>query len=75
MHLAVEQQRKTLATALTPGQAAGSPQFTTVLNRIPVPRRSGPGRPRTRPARVLADKAYDLVHGWRDRFLVTDGAG
>src|ERR671920_2147103 len=50
--------RKTLATALTPGQAADSPQFTTVLGRIRVPHRSGPGRPRTRPTRVLADKAY-----------------
>jgi transposase len=58
VHLAVEQGRKTLATAVTPGQAADSPQFTTVLGRIRVPHRSGPGRPRTRPARVLADKAY-----------------
>ena len=58
VHLAVEQGRKTLATALTGGQAADSPQFTTVLERIRVPRRSGPGRPRTRPNRVLADKAY-----------------
>jgi transposase len=58
VHLAVEQGRKPLATALTPGQAADSPQFTTVLGRIRVPRRRGPGRPRTRPDRVLADKAY-----------------
>jgi transposase len=58
VHLAVEQGRKTLATVLTPGQAADSPQFTTVLERIRVPRRSGTGRPRTRPTRVLADKAY-----------------
>jgi transposase len=58
VHLAVEQRRKTLATVLTGGQAADSPQFTTVLGRIRVPHRSGPGRPRTRPTRVLADKAY-----------------
>jgi transposase len=58
VHLAVEQGRKTLATAVTPGQAADSPQFATVLGRIRVPRRSGPGRSRTRPVRVLADKAY-----------------
>jgi transposase len=58
VHLASEQGRKTLATTLTAGQAADSPQFTTVLGRIRVPRRSGPGRPRTRPDRVLADKAY-----------------
>jgi transposase len=58
VHLASEQRRKTLATVLTPGQSADSPQFTTVLGRIRVPRRSGPGRPRTRPDRVLGDKAY-----------------
>ncbi len=29
-----------------------------MLERIRVPHRSGPGRPRTRPTRVLADKAY-----------------
>lgn len=58
VHLACEQGRKTLATVLTAGQAADSPQFTAVLSRIRVPRRSGPGWPRTRPDRVLADKAY-----------------
>ena len=58
VHLAAEQGRKTLATTLTPGQAADSPQFIPVLRRIRVPRRSGPGRPRTRPDRVLGDKAY-----------------
>ena len=57
VHLAVEQRRKPLAAVLTGGQAADSPQFTAVLTRIRVPRR-GPGRPRTRPDRVLADKAY-----------------
>jgi transposase len=58
VHLAVEAGRKPLATVLTPGQAADSPQFIPVLGRIRVPRRSGPGRPRTRPVRVLGDKAY-----------------
>jgi transposase len=58
VHLASDQRRKTLATVLTPGQAADSPQFATVLGHIRVPRRSGPGRPRTRPDRVLGDKAY-----------------
>ena len=62
VHLASERGRKTLATVLTPGQAADSPQFIPVLTRIRVPRvhggRCGPGRPRTRPDRVLGDKAY-----------------
>jgi transposase len=41
----------------TAGQRGDSPQFTVVLDRIRVPRLGG-GRPRTRPDRVLADKAY-----------------
>jgi transposase len=39
------------------GQRGDSPQFAAVLGGIRVPR-LGPGRPRTRPWRVLADKAY-----------------
>jgi transposase len=58
VHLAVEQGRKPLAHVLTAGQAGDSPQFAAVLARIRVPRRRGPGRPRTRPERVLADRAY-----------------
>jgi transposase len=42
---------------VTGGQRGDSPQFAAVLGGIRVPRR-GPGRPRTRPGRVLADKAY-----------------
>jgi transposase len=42
---------------VTAGQGGDSPQFGAVLDGIRVPRQ-GPGRPRTRPDRVLADKAY-----------------
>jgi transposase len=42
---------------ITGGQRGDSPQFAAVLNGIRVPRQ-GPGRPRTRPDRVVADKAY-----------------
>lgn len=42
---------------ITAGHRGDSPQFTVVLDAISVPR-LGPGRPRTRPDRVLADKAY-----------------
>ena len=41
---------------VTAGQAGDSPQFAAVVGGIRVPR-LGPGRPRTRPERVLADKA------------------
>jgi transposase len=57
VHLACEQGQKPLAIVVTAGQRGDSPQFTTVLDRIRVPR-PGAGRPRTRPDRVLADKAY-----------------
>ena len=42
---------------VTAGQHGDSPQFQAVLGRIRVTRPAG-GRPRTRPDRVLADKAY-----------------
>jgi transposase len=57
LHLACEQGRGPLSLLITAGQRGDSPQFAAVLERIRVPRR-GPGRPRTRPNRVLADKAY-----------------
>jgi len=56
-HLAVEQGQKPLAVIVTAGQRGDSPQFIPVLEKISVPRPGG-GRPRTRPDRVLADKAY-----------------
>lgn len=46
-----------MALVLTAGQRGDSPQFTVVLDSIRVTRLHG-GRPRTRPDRVLADKAY-----------------
>lgn len=57
IHLACEQHRHALGFVLTPGQAHDSPQMIAVLETILVPR-PGPGRPRTRPDRVLGDKAY-----------------
>jgi transposase len=57
LHLGCEQGQKPLALVLTAGQRGDSPQFTVVLDGIRVPRLTG-GRPRTRPDRVLADKAY-----------------
>jgi transposase len=57
IHLACEQGRGPLAALITAGQRGDSPQFIPVLDRLRVAR-LGPGRPRTRPDRVLADKAY-----------------
>jgi transposase len=57
LHLGCEQGRKPLSILITAGQRGDSPQFAAVIERIRVPR-AGAGRPRTRPGRVLADKAY-----------------
>jgi transposase len=57
LHLACEQHQKPLSMVLTAGQCHDSPQFIPVLAGIRVPRTDS-GRPRTRPDRVLADKAY-----------------
>jgi transposase len=57
LHLAVEGGQRPLSVVLTAGQGGDSPQFAAVLGGIRV-LRCGPGRPRTRPDRVLADKAY-----------------
>jgi transposase len=57
LHLGCEQRQKPLSIVLTAGHRGDSPQFTVVLDGINVPRLGG-GRPRTRPDRVLADKAY-----------------
>jgi transposase len=46
-----------MSIVITAGQRGDSPQFEPVLTKIRV-RRLGSGRPRTRPDRVRADKAY-----------------
>ena len=46
-----------MSVILTPGQAGDNPQLLPLLDQIAVGR-DGPGRPRKRPERVLADKAY-----------------
>ncbi|MGI5254203.1 IS5 family transposase [Actinacidiphila glaucinigra] len=57
LHLAVEQGQKPMSIVITAGQRGDSPQFEVVLGRVRVPQ-LGAGRPRTRPRRVRADKAY-----------------
>ncbi|MER7310439.1 IS5 family transposase [Streptomyces halstedii] len=57
LHWAVEQGQKPMSIVITAGQCGDSPQFEPVLARVRVPR-IGPGRPRVRPNRVRADKAY-----------------
>ncbi|MEU8995334.1 IS5 family transposase [Streptomyces caniferus] len=58
IYLAIEQGQKPPSVVITAGQWGDSPQFESVLEAIWVPR-LGVGRPRKRPDRVRADKAYD----------------
>ncbi|WP_438948606.1 IS5 family transposase [Streptomyces atratus] len=57
IHLAVDASLHVLAAVITAGQRGDAPAFERVMDRIRVPRAGG-GRPRTRPGRVLADRAY-----------------
>ncbi len=57
LHLACEQGQRPLSLLITPGQWGDAPQFQPVLDAVSVPRRER-GRPRSRPDRVLGDKAY-----------------
>lgn len=53
----MEQGQKPLSLLVTAGQRHDSPEFQSVLEGIRVPR-TGPGRPRTKPDKVRADRAY-----------------
>jgi hypothetical protein len=57
LHLAFEQSQMPMSIIITAGQHGDSRQFQPVLEAIRVPH-VGPGRPRTRPNRVRAEKAY-----------------
>jgi transposase len=46
-----------MSILITPGQAGDNPQLLPLLDQVAV-HRAGPGRPRQRPGRVIADKAY-----------------
>jgi transposase len=56
IHAAVEGHGRPLVVLLTPGQCGDAPMMLPVLSAIRVTRPRG--RPRTRPERVIADKAY-----------------
>ncbi|MEV6357295.1 IS5 family transposase [Streptomyces hydrogenans] len=57
VHLVSDGHARLLALRVSAGQAGDAPAFEVVMAGIRVPR-SGPGRPRTRPDAVLADRAY-----------------
>ena len=57
IHLIADRRCRPLARLLTPGQHGDCPQFIPLMNQLAIGRR-GKGRPRTRPAAALGDKAY-----------------
>ena len=57
IHLAADARCRPLSRVLTAGQRHDSIAFEAVLTGLRIAR-PGPGRPRSRPDRVLADKAY-----------------
>jgi transposase len=57
IHLAVDGRGLPMSAIITPGQHGDNPQLVPLLDQISV-RRDGPGRPRSRPVAVIADKAY-----------------
>jgi transposase len=57
LHLAVDGRGLPVAVLLTAGQAGDNPHLLPLLDEVSV-HRNGPGRPRKRPDRVIADKAY-----------------
>jgi transposase len=57
IHLLADPQCRPLARVTSAGQRHDSLAFAPLMDRLKVARRGG-GRPRTRPGRVLGDKAY-----------------
>lgn len=57
IHLAVDGRGRPMSILLTAGQCGDNPQLLPLLDQLSVGR-DGPGRPRKRPDRVVADKAY-----------------
>lgn len=57
IHVGIDADCGVLSLVITPGQVGDGPQMVPVIEKIRVPS-TGRGRPRRRPKRVLADKAY-----------------
>jgi len=57
IHLVSDRRCRPVTDILTPGQHGDCPQFIPLMNQVRIARK-GTGRPRTRPARAMGDKAY-----------------
>ena len=58
MHTLADGHGRSLASRITPGQAADTRQLIPLLEQVRVPRPGGAGRPRQRPISLTGDKAY-----------------
>jgi transposase len=58
LHTIGDGRGRNLATRLTPGQDADTAQLVGLVDAVRVARPSGRGRPRTRVAHLVGDKAY-----------------
>jgi len=72
IHLAADLRCRPVARLTSPGQHGDSPYFTPLLEAIST-RRRGKGRPRRRPGRAMADKAYSsrANRAWLRRHHIT----
>ena len=57
IHLAADLRCRPVARLTSPGQHGDSPRFIPLMDAVRIQRR-GLGRPRSRPGRAMADKAY-----------------
>ena len=61
MHLACDGKGRPLSVVVTTGERHGSTKLERLLDEIRVPRSEGlPGRPRKRPAHLIADRGYSF---------------
>jgi transposase len=58
IHTITDGRGRSLATRITPGQAADVTQLVPLLDQVAVRRPGGVGRPRRRPDSLTGDKAY-----------------
>jgi transposase len=61
VHLACDGKGRPLSVVVTTGERHGSTQLERLLDEVRVPRSEGlPGRPRKRPAHLIADRGYSF---------------
>jgi transposase len=72
IHLAADLRCRPVARLTSPGQHGDSPRFIPLMDAVGIQRR-GPGRPRRRPGRAMADKAYSAAgnRAWLRRHHIT----